>query len=114
MQKRKMATNRAAIGPIRAMLCAQTTMLLGYILGPARAPGVPNNDQKKPKHVFRKILKQIMVECVFASWLNTKTKTKPSGRTALPDRTRQRAESGALPRGGVEGGGAQTDPQGFG
>ena len=41
MQKRKMATNRVAIELIRAILCAEKAMLLGYILGRVRAPGRP-------------------------------------------------------------------------
>ena len=45
-EKRKMSTNRVAIGPIRAILCAQKAMFLGYILGRFRALGRP---KKSPK-----------------------------------------------------------------
>ena len=41
-----MSTNRVAIEPIRAILCAQKVMVLGYILGRFRALGRP---KKSPK-----------------------------------------------------------------
>ena len=47
--KRKMATNRVAIGPISAMLGAQGAMFLGYILGPLWAPGEAKHGPKEQK-----------------------------------------------------------------
>ena len=38
-RKTKNVTNRVAIGPIRAILCAQKAMFLGYMLGRFRALG---------------------------------------------------------------------------
>ena len=48
-----MSTNRVAIEPIRAILCAQKAMFLGYILGRFRAPGRPKTP-KQPKIGRRK------------------------------------------------------------
>ena len=56
MQKRKLATNRVAIGPIWTILCAQRAMFLGYILGPFPAPGEPKNGPKKPNNFFQQNL----------------------------------------------------------
>ena len=56
MQKRKSATNRVAIGPIWAILCAQKAMLLGYSLGRFRTPGRAKNGPKKPQNLPQQIL----------------------------------------------------------
>ena len=47
-----MSTNRVAIGPIRAILCAHKAMFLGYILGRFRALGKPKKSEKSPPKVF--------------------------------------------------------------
>ena len=48
-----MSTNRVAIGPIRAILCAQKAMLLGYILGRFRALGRPKKSPKIAPIIFQ-------------------------------------------------------------
>ena len=53
-EKRKMSTNRVAIGPIRAILCAQKAMFLGYILGRFRALGRPKKSPKIAAKSFEK------------------------------------------------------------
>ena len=53
-----MSTNRVAIGPIRAILCAQKAKLLGYMLGRTRALGRPKGSQKiAPENVPNKLEK---------------------------------------------------------
>ena len=82
-----MSTNRVAIGPIRAILCAQGAMFpgvmfRGHILGPFPAPGGAETGPKNPKDVFQK------------SWKNPKIQT-PICPPPLPA---ARRTDGASPR----------------
>ena len=61
-EKRKMPTNRVAIGPFRAIFCAQKAMFLGYMLDPVWGSKGPEKGPKQPRNYFTENIRIISAD----------------------------------------------------